>query len=124
MVIGEDMQIKSVIDMGKMIRLARQQKGWSQSILADELGTSQRWVSEIENGKSRAELGRVLKCLRVLDLNLTAMTPDQTKEKQHSTNLRNMMVHGLIGSPASEAVKTLLGQTGRAGVVNDDGDES
>ncbi len=66
------MHIKSAIDLGRMVRLSRNQKGWSQSELAEKMGTSQRWVSEIENGKSRAELGRVLKCLRVLDVVLEA----------------------------------------------------
>lgn len=66
------MHIKSAIDLGRMVRISRNQKGWSQTELAEKLGTSQRWVSEIENGKSRAELGRVLKCLRALDVTLEA----------------------------------------------------
>ncbi|MBL4838199.1 MAG: helix-turn-helix transcriptional regulator [Kordiimonadaceae bacterium] len=85
------MQIKSAIDIGRLIRLSRQQKGWSQAHLAGELGTSQRWVSEIENGKSRAELGRVLKCLRVLDVKLDAMQPKKERQPEKKSLLQTMI---------------------------------
>ncbi len=55
---------------GQLIRLARNKRGISQSQLADEIGTSQRWVSEIENGKSRAELGKVIRCMRIAGIEL------------------------------------------------------
>ena len=85
------MQIKSVIDLGRMIRLARQQKGWSQSILAEELGTSQRWVSEIENGKSRAEVGKALKCLRVLEVGLNSTQVEPSTK----TSLTSLISKGI-----------------------------
>jgi len=91
------MQIKSAIDIGRLIRLSRQQKNWSQSQLAAELGTSQRWVSEIENGKSRAELGRVLKCLRVLGVALDAKI-DITPQKL-SPSGPIPAKHGSAGQP-------------------------
>ncbi len=111
MVIGEAMQIKSVIDMGQVIRMTRQQKGWSQSQLADQLGTSQRWVSEIENGKSRAEMGRVLKCLRVLEINLTSAINDEIAEQKHAKTLRDTIAHGLIGSGGFRVPGQALDQT-------------
>lgn len=64
------MLIKSPHELGQLIRLARIERGWSQAKLALMLDTSQRWVSEIENGKSRAEVGRVLRCLRELGVTL------------------------------------------------------
>lgn len=107
------MQIKSAIDMGRIIRLSRQQKDWSQSKLAKELGTSQRWVSEIENGKNRAELGRVLKCLRILDIKIDAkilsgslITGMEYKEpqelKNHELSLREMVSNGILGTGTNE----------------------
>lgn len=100
------MHIKSAIDLGRMVRLSRNQKGWSQTELAEKLGTSQRWVSEIENGKSRAELGRVLKCLRALDVTLEARIgpdlPSTIGRLIHPVrNINNLLKH-VKDMPASD----------------------
>jgi len=59
-------------DFGALIRDRRRARGWSQKALADAIGASRLWVNEAERGKSRAELGLVLRALDVLQVNLRA----------------------------------------------------
>lgn len=59
-----------VRDIGRLIRAQRQDLGWSQAELAQRLDTSRRWVSEIEHGKSTAQVGLVLAALQTLGFDL------------------------------------------------------
>ena len=53
------------------IRDRRRKLKLSQSQLARKVGVGRQWVVAIEHGKSRAELGLVLRTLSALDLPLT-----------------------------------------------------
>lgn len=64
------MYVKTVADIGRLIREARTRSGMSQGALASRFGTTQSWISEIENGKETAEIGKVLKVLAYLGLEL------------------------------------------------------
>lgn len=66
-----DAKVQFPADIGHVIRNARVSKGMTQSGLAAQVGVSRKWVSEVENGKSTAEVGLVLKVLRKLNLDLT-----------------------------------------------------
>ena len=59
-------------DIGHLIRSERSRQALTQAELAERIGTTQRWISEIENGKASAEIGRVLRCLQALGLELEA----------------------------------------------------
>lgn len=67
-----DAKIQFPTDIGHVIRNARLLKGMTQSRLAAEVGVSRKWVCEVENGKTTAEVGLVLKVFRKLDIDLTA----------------------------------------------------
>lgn len=54
--------------LGRVVRLKRQEKGLSQSALAAQLGAERKWVIRLESGNPKAELGLVLKVLDALDL--------------------------------------------------------
>lgn len=54
--------------LGRAVRLKRQEKGLSQSALAAQLGVERKWVIRLESGNPKAELGLVLKALDALDL--------------------------------------------------------
>ena len=65
------MQIRTPLDLGLVIRDRRRRLKLSQTELARKAGVGRQWVVAIEHGKSRAELGLVLRTLFALDLPLT-----------------------------------------------------
>lgn len=52
-------------DLGTTVRDLRQARGWTQQELADRLGVSQRWVSDVENG--RTTMPRLARLRRLAD---------------------------------------------------------
>lgn len=58
--------------LGLMVRQRRREMGWSQSRLAEAAEVSRPWISELESGKSTAELGLVFSVLQALGLQLNA----------------------------------------------------
>ena len=69
--IGAIMQIRTPLDLGLTIRDRRRKLKLSQNELARKAGVGRQWIVAIERGKSRAELGLVLRALAALDLPLT-----------------------------------------------------
>ena len=65
------MQIRTPLDLGLAIRDRRRKLKLSQTELARKAGVGRQWIVAIEHGKSRAELGLVLRTLSALDLPLT-----------------------------------------------------
>ncbi len=65
------MQIRTPLDLGLAIRDRRRKLKLSQAELARKVGVGRQWIVAIEHGKSRAELGLVLRTLSALDLPLT-----------------------------------------------------
>ena len=65
------MRIRTPLDLGLVIRDRRRKLGLSQTELARKVGVGRQWVVSIERGKSRAELGLVLRTLSALDLSFT-----------------------------------------------------
>ena len=55
-------------ELGIRVRDRRKQVGLTQQQLADEAGVGLVFVSQIENGKETAQIGRVLKLLEALGL--------------------------------------------------------
>ena len=64
------MLIRTPADLGAAIRDRRRQLGLDQATLAERAGVSRQWVIAIEQGRSRAELGLVLRALAALGLHL------------------------------------------------------
>ena len=62
--------VRSVTDLGAAIRDRRRALGLSQRELAERVDVSRQWIVEIEGGKSRAELGLVLRTLEALGVDL------------------------------------------------------
>ena len=62
--------VRSVTDLGAAIRDRRRALDLSQRDLAERVGVSRQWVVEIEGGKSRAELGLVLRTFEALGVSL------------------------------------------------------
>ena len=70
------MQIRTPTTLGLVIRNRRRQLKLSQSELARKVGVGRHWVVAIEHGKSRAEIGLVLRTLNALDIPLTIGSAD------------------------------------------------
>jgi HTH-type transcriptional regulator/antitoxin HipB len=82
------MRVKSAADIGALIRSARKRAGLSQRDLALRVDAGTRWVSLIENGHPTAELGRVLRALQTLGVDLDADVPDAPKAASSKPALR------------------------------------
>ena len=52
------MKITSTIDFGKIIRSKRKKLGYTQAKLAEYTGFSTSFISDLENGKETAEIGK------------------------------------------------------------------
>lgn len=71
------MQIRTPLDLGLAIRDRRRKLKLSQTELARKAGVGRQWVVAIEHGKSRAEIGLVLRTLSALNLPLTIEPSDR-----------------------------------------------
>ena len=67
--------IQTTRAFGSAVRRARTDRGLSQAKLAAMAGVGRPWLSELENGKRTAELGRALAVLSVMDLALAVIEP-------------------------------------------------
>jgi y4mF family transcriptional regulator len=66
------LQVKTPYDFGRLIRDARRRKSMTQGDLCRRLGVAQSWLSEVENGKMTAEIGKVLQTMALLGITLDA----------------------------------------------------
>ena len=57
-------------DFGERVRRKRQQKGWTQEMLAKELGISTSFVGHIERGSRKASLETLVQIANVLDVSM------------------------------------------------------
>jgi HTH-type transcriptional regulator / antitoxin HipB len=64
--------IRSSADLGRFLAAARVELGITQQALADELGVSRRYLSEIENGKPGLYTERLFQAMRLLGVQLRA----------------------------------------------------
>lgn len=69
------MILRTPKDFGLIIRSRRRAMGLDQGALAKRVGVSRLWVNEVEQGKRRAEIGLVLRTLRVLGVALRVDSP-------------------------------------------------
>lgn len=65
------MRVKTIKDIGLIIRARRRKLGMGQRALADRVGVSRQWIVEVEKGKPRVATDLLLRTLQTLDLELT-----------------------------------------------------
>ena len=78
------MRIGSPKELGGFLKDARRKAGLSQTELASRINASQKWLSAVENGKSTAEVGMILRLLQALGAELDLHIPAQ--EPSHAAN--------------------------------------
>ena len=72
------MQVRTTRDIGLLIRDRRQARGLDQATLAAKAGVSRQWIVGVERGRPRAEVGLILRTLRVLGIELR-VAPSRTE---------------------------------------------
>ncbi len=63
-------QVSTVSDIGKLVRYKRKQLGVLQEDAAGLSGVGTKFLSQLENGKETAEIGRVLQVLKSIGLDV------------------------------------------------------
>jgi transcriptional regulator with XRE-family HTH domain len=63
-------EVRNAEALGRMLQQGRALRGLSQRELADELGISQKWIWEMENGKPGLLTDRLFKMLRATGCHL------------------------------------------------------
>ena len=84
------MLVRSVKDLGALVRDRRKQLGWSQSVLASKIGVKRLWVSQFEAGKATAHIGLVMRALRALGLELQATEAPTSPSGASDSRLVNL----------------------------------
>ena len=64
--------IKNAEDLGNAVKQARRRERLTQRQLALSVGTGERFIVDLENGKSAAHLGKALEVASALGLKITA----------------------------------------------------
>ena len=64
------MRVRTLTDLGLQIRDFRHRRGLTQAQLADIVGVNRRWVVQVEQAKTSADLRTVLRALRALGAEL------------------------------------------------------
>ena len=67
--------IKSSKMLGRKIRQLRREQGVTQAQLAGLANTGIRFVSDLENGKETCQLGKILRVLSTLGVDLDIRSP-------------------------------------------------
>ena len=114
------MNIRTPLEIGLLIRSRRRKLKLSQDALAKKVGVTRQWLIDIERGKSRAEIGLVLRTLSTLGLVLSV--DDAAESHSHSRGIAapadiNAIVEKAklprSGIAASADVNTIVDKTGR-----------
>ena len=63
--------VSSTNEIGRIIRKKRKSMGMTQAQAAAHGGVGVRFLSEVENGKLRAEIGKVLQVMNKLGIEIT-----------------------------------------------------
>jgi y4mF family transcriptional regulator len=75
--------IRSVEDLGLVLRAVRKSSGVRQDDLAATVGVSKQFTADVERGKPTVQLGLVLRLLREMGIVLSADIPDSVAPVLH-----------------------------------------
>jgi len=90
--------IRNAKDIGALIRESRKKAGMDQQRLANLVGVSRLWISQVENGKSGAAIGRVLNVLAALGIRLQVADEAQTSDNKSVSVSSKKWIDQVIGS--------------------------
>jgi transcriptional regulator with XRE-family HTH domain len=78
-------RIQSAEDLGQLVRAHRKDKGLTLETVSGLGNLSTRFLSEFERGKETAEIGKVLKALRTLGLEIIVQPRGAATPSSHGT---------------------------------------
>lgn len=64
------MKLRTPTDLGALIRDRRVKRGLDQGSLAQQIGTSRKWLVQAEHGNPGASIGLILRALQALGVSL------------------------------------------------------
>ncbi|ATQ68961.1 MULTISPECIES: helix-turn-helix domain-containing protein [Methylosinus] len=70
------MNIRTALELGAAIRERRRQLNLDQDRLAKIVGVSRKWIIDVEKGKTRAEIGLILRTLDALGISVSLDTTE------------------------------------------------
>ena len=68
------MKVNNTKELGKMIRQRRKELGYTQGFLSEYSGLSASFISNLENGKDTAEIGKIMFLTSLLGLDMELKT--------------------------------------------------
>jgi y4mF family transcriptional regulator len=99
------MWAQSSAEVGKIISAARRQRGLTQAELARASGVTQAWISQVEQGKDNAQIGKVLRLLSYLGVRLRVgeapWDPQTPPREQDGPNVLSQVLTSLARDPSS-----------------------
>ena len=72
------MKITEVQCLGKIISERRKKLGYTQQQVSDVTGLSTSFISDAEHGKTTLELGKVIKLINILGLDISVTARDES----------------------------------------------
>jgi y4mF family transcriptional regulator len=97
-------------EIGKIITRGRRYQGLTQSQLAKAAGVSQKWVSEIEQGKDTAQIGKVMQVLSFLAVRLQVADAPWVPLPQIEPAKPRISLADVIAAHSSAGVKRKKGK--------------
>ena len=96
------MRVRSVKELGSLVRERRRDLGWSQQELASRVGVQRLWVSQFEGGKTTAHIGLVMRTLRALDLAISVSAEGEITTSSLPGGTRTIDLGDLVGEHIDE----------------------
>ncbi|MBO9682367.1 MAG: helix-turn-helix transcriptional regulator [Flavisolibacter sp.] len=99
-------QIRSVyVELGARIKQARENMGFTQDILADQLSLTRASIVNIESGRQRPMLHTIIKISDVLNTSLKELLPDSHTEEADPLPLVAVSSGTDIGNIVSDEIE-------------------
>jgi len=95
-------------DLGPLLRDGRVRAGWSQTQLAERVGVSRQWISQVETGKTSVEFDLVVAALQALGYQLYA---ESSGPPTLAVGRPNGPPEPLVHTPARRTLLTRGGKT-------------
>jgi len=92
------MWAQSAVEVGKIVAVARRHHKLTQAELAHAIGATQKWVSEVEQGKETAQIGKVLRLLSHLGVRLRIGVAPWTAGKVAAFKPDSVSLSGIIAA--------------------------